>query len=285
MSPDDPAPRVRRIASLVLRSKRPDALAAFYRDAFDFVDDGSTDGESFRLSLGDTRLCIERAGPAAADCPASVPGWSPLFQHFAIRTVDIDAANARLSRIDGWSPISTAGPEQLPPNTGSVTAFKFRDPDGHPLELIAFPGRRDGPLFAGIDHTAISVADVERSVAFYEALGFVVAGRTLNQGPEQARLDGLDGSVVDIVALRTPSGDAPHLELLHYRGLFDRDAVASADPDDVVATSWIGIGLGVASNASDVVRARDPDGHRYQIGGSIGSPEPAVRASTNEEPV
>lgn len=28
---------------------------------------------------------------------------------------------------------------RLPESSGGVTAFKFRDPDGHPLELLAFP--------------------------------------------------------------------------------------------------------------------------------------------------
>jgi hypothetical protein len=53
-----------------------------------------------------------------------------------------------------------------------VTAFKFRDHDGHPLELLAFPeGRVPGPgrtangtgPFLGVDHTAIAVRDTARS--------------------------------------------------------------------------------------------------------------------------
>ncbi|ODR96565.1 hypothetical protein AUC70_14945 [Methyloceanibacter stevinii] len=45
------------------------------------------------------------------------------------------------SRLENLKPeVVTAGaPVLLPPNTGSVTAFKFRDPEGHPLELISFP--------------------------------------------------------------------------------------------------------------------------------------------------
>ena len=72
-------------------------------------------------------------------------------------------------------PITREGPQRLPPETGNVTAFKFRDPDGHPLELLHFPAgtgsvawQAPNPAspFLGIDHTALSVADVPASVAF-----------------------------------------------------------------------------------------------------------------------
>ena len=128
----------------------------------------------------------------------------------------------------GAMPISEGGPQHLPANTGGVTAFKFRDPDGHPLELIAFPPgvgdprwqrRPDARLTLGIDHFALVVSDVERSIAFYSAqLGFRVVSRTVNRGEEQNRLDGLAGVEVDVIALAPGSGaQTPHLELLGYR--------------------------------------------------------------------
>ena len=49
---------------------------------------------------------------------------------------------ARLSAHAGWTTISTDGPQLLPASSGGVTAYKFRDPEGHPLELIAFPPGR-----------------------------------------------------------------------------------------------------------------------------------------------
>ena len=67
-----------------------------------------------------------------------VAGWSPLFQHFAIVVADMAAAYAQLRAQPGWSAISIGGPQVLPPASGNVTAFKFRDPEGHPLELLAF---------------------------------------------------------------------------------------------------------------------------------------------------
>lgn len=226
-------------------------LAAFYRDAFDFV------GNPGSLGLGDTRLSIERTADGSASYPR-VPGWSPLFQHFAIRVADMDAAIARLDAVAGWQPISTHGPERLPPNTGSVTAFKFRDPEGHPLELLAFPDETSGPLFGRIDHSAISVADVERSIAFYERLGLAVAGRSLNTGIEQSRLDGIDDATVDVVAMRTPSGRAPHLELLGYRGSFDRGHRAV---DDEIATRLVF----ETDHDQTARRWRDPDGHLLEV--------------------
>ncbi len=202
-----------------------------------------------------------------------MPGWSPLFQHCAIRVADMAAAMARLDRVGGWRPISTDGPQTLPPNTGGVTAFKFRDPDGHPLELLAFPDRRDGPLFAGIDHSAISVADVGRSIAFYEALGLRVAGRSLNAGIEQSRLDAIDGATVDVVSLALPSGTPPHVELLGYRGAFDRAAWPPVAIDDVVSTALV-----FESGRSTAATLRDPDGHVLVVRRLIAARRPAGRA-------
>lgn len=242
-----------RLAAIVLRSRDPDRLAAFYRNAFDFV------GDARSLQLGGTCLSIERVADDTAPYPR-VPGWSPLFQHFAIRVADVDEAVARLGAVDGWLPISTHGPERLPPSTGSVTAFKFRDPEGHPLEFLAFPNDSAGPLFERIDHSAISVVDVDRSIAFYERLGLEVAGRSLNTGIEQSRLDAIDDAQVDVVTLRTRSGRAPHLELLGYRGSYER---GHASVGDGVATC-----LTFEANdepPSTERRSRDPDGHLIEV--------------------
>jgi Glyoxalase/Bleomycin resistance protein/Dioxygenase superfamily len=76
------------------------------------------------------------------------------------------------------SPISRYGPQRL---LSGIVAFKFRDPDL--LELIQFP-RPDLRTEGGIDHSAISVADAERSIAFYaERLGLSLQSRQVNRGP------------------------------------------------------------------------------------------------------
>lgn len=183
-----------------LNSRSPEALAVFFVQALGF-EQGAPGVCEVALRLGASR--IEIAGCQGAAYPAFVPGWSPLFQHFAITAPDMSAAMARLERTPSWTPISRDGPQRLPANTGCVTAFKFRDPDGHPLELLAFPDEAaDTP--PRIDHSAISVADTAIAVAFYQSLGLVVASRTLNRGPEQDRLDNLDAVEVEVTALKSP---------------------------------------------------------------------------------
>ncbi len=185
----------RRLARIVLNAADPGRLAGFYRGALGFTDEdlGAAGTGVVPLRLGDQRLDLA-ATPAGRTYPGDVPGFSPLFQHCAIIVADMAAAHARLSGHPGWRPISTAGPVRLPASSGGVTAFKFRDPEGHPLEFLAFPPdavpeawrrpeARDVCL--GLDHSAISVADTARSVAFYESLGLAVASRSLNTGPEQ----------------------------------------------------------------------------------------------------
>lgn len=185
-----------------------------------------------RLTLGDE--AIELVAPVGFERRPGLEqmdaGVSAIaFQHIAIVTRDMAAALARLRR---FSPnaISSDGAVRLPDDAGGVTAFKFRGPDRHPIELIVFPEgsgdpkwqqRQEGAPYGitlGIDHSAIAVGDVERSIAFYvEQLGFRVGSRHLNRGREQARLDGTPESEVEVVAL-TPSARAtPHLELLAYR--------------------------------------------------------------------
>lgn len=92
------------------------------------------------LRFGSVRLrLIPAAG--AAPCPVPAAANDPWFQHFAIAVGDMAAAYPTLLDL-GHTPISHGGPQLPPPNTGAVTAYKFRDPDGHPLELSYIrPGR------------------------------------------------------------------------------------------------------------------------------------------------
>jgi catechol 2,3-dioxygenase-like lactoylglutathione lyase family enzyme len=210
-----------------------DRAVEFYCDALGFELDivvaGDVSGTRRAvLTLGHEILeLIDGAeAPASANVPQDTSSSSLGFQHIAIVAVDMPAAHARLAR---YAPraISTRGPVLLPPSTGSVTAFKFRDPDGHPLELIHFPAGTGDPTWQrpraagstiGIDHSAIVVANADRSVAFYaDLLGLSVASRQVNRGPGQDALDGATGVVVDVVALTAAESATPHLELLGYR--------------------------------------------------------------------
>lgn len=267
-----------KLSRIVLNAVDPAALAQFYVEALGFAagpldEREAGEGEGVRLTLGPSRvdLVASRGRPYPGDVPGSsgVPGWSPLFQHFAIVVSDMGAATARLSGVPGWRAISTDGPERLPERSGGVSAFKFRDPEGHPLEFLAFPpgtgperwrvANPPDPCL-GIDHSAISVAETARSIAFYEALGLALGPRSLNTGPEQARLDAIADPEVEVTGLMCPGGEPPHLELLCYRGAFDR-AVDPLRPDDIAATRLVY----TAASGEDANEMVDPDGHRIEI--------------------
>ena len=261
--------RVERLDRIVLNSADADRLAAFFVQALGFERTGITP-DGIAIALGTSRIDLREVGPSAPAYPADVPGWNPLFQHCAIVVTDMTRAMQVLERAAGWHAITRGGPQRLPANAGGVTAFKFRDPEGHPLELLAFPDRSGsdaGSPFVRVDHSAISVADVERSVAFYADLGLAPSGRTLNVGPAQESLDDVDGACVDVVPLALPSGANPHVELLGYRGHDDRPRDV-ADVDSIAATRLVFARARDAASAQDEPGSRllrDPDGHLIVI--------------------
>lgn len=229
--------RALRISAIQLNVANLERAVAFYEAGLGFaVQKG--DATTATMSLGGERLDLVQAPSTAAPYPLWPAANDPWFQHFAIRVSDMPAAYARLTR-QQQTPISVGGPQQLPPNTGSVIAYKFRDPDGHPLELSFIPGRWPPPglpLFLTIDHTALVVADIETSLAFWVGqLGFRETARLLNQGQTQWRLDGLDGALVDIVVLEAADG-GPHVELLHYRNSTLIQPSRQFSPTDIAAT-------------------------------------------------
>ncbi len=218
-----------------------DRAEGFYRDAlgFETVGRGEMAGDGFAhlvglrdgraktltMRLGQEEVTFVRYNTAGKPYPADSRSPDRWFQHFAIVVSDMDKAYAKLQRV-GFTPISNAGPVTLPPANGFVKAFKFRDPDGHPLELLYFPPGQGRPvwaghgdrLFLGIDHSAIGVSNTERSEAFYEKLlGMSVAYEGLNHGPTQESLDGTFGAVVQITGLRPPAETGPGVEFLEYR--------------------------------------------------------------------
>jgi catechol 2,3-dioxygenase-like lactoylglutathione lyase family enzyme len=209
------------------------------------------------------------------------------FQHCAIVTNDMACAYQRVAR-NISAPISQDGPQRLPPSTGSVEAYKFRDPDGHPLELIRFPEGVGAPAWQcpsvgptlGIDHSALSVGDAECSLAFYARLGLVQSSRHLNTGPEQDRLDGLSEVAVDVIGLAPSAERTPHVELLCYHTPRGRSGAPSRRSHDIADSRLIFEVQDLASlvrtldaagaRVSSVVElapnsraalVRDPDGH------------------------
>jgi glycerol uptake facilitator-like aquaporin/catechol 2,3-dioxygenase-like lactoylglutathione lyase family enzyme len=179
-----------------------------------------------RLRLGEERIELaEYLAPSTGrPIPADSRSQDRWFQHIAIVVSDMDAAYRWLRR--HRVPHGSSGPQRLPdwnPNAGGIEAFYFKDPDGHVLEVIAFPTGKGDPrwqgraprLFLGIDHTAIVVADTEQSLTFYrDALGLVVVGASENHGIEQEHLNNVFGARLRITTLRASSG--PGIELLEY---------------------------------------------------------------------
>src|SRR5574341_169508 len=153
-----------------------------------------------RLRLGEEFIELtEYLAPKGRPIPVDSRSHDRWFQHIAIIVSDMDRAYAwlRQHRVEHASP----APQRLPdwnPNAGGIRAFYFKDPDGHPLEVLWFPPGKGDPkwhrpsdrLFLGIDHTAIVVGDTELSLGCYrDTLGLRVAGTSENYGPEQERLN------------------------------------------------------------------------------------------------
>lgn len=223
-------------------------------------------GQRLPLQLGPSVIYLDRFDVAGRPYPAETNAADLVFQHFALVTTDIDAAWAN-ALAAGASPISDGMPVTLPASAGGISAIKFRDPEGHPLEFLSFPRgasqKWQGEGLLGVDHTALSVSDVAASIAYYTAHGVVVKQRSLNQGPTQMTLDGLCDVVVDVVALQPVVGTS-HIELLGYRQPPGRSHVP-LQANDVAATRVI---WAAAGNAVD----RDPDGHLHQFRRSDRSP-------------
>src|SRR6185437_7964839 len=62
------------------------------------------------------------------------------LQNIAIIVSDMDKAYAWLSK--NKVEYASSGPQRLPDwnkNAAGIRAFYFKDPDGHPLEVLAFP--------------------------------------------------------------------------------------------------------------------------------------------------
>jgi catechol 2,3-dioxygenase-like lactoylglutathione lyase family enzyme len=263
-------PRLTAILAFRLVTREPQRLVAFYTGlGFAAVDAepipaaeiallGLHGGGSRRtLRLGDQRIDLDCFDNPGRPYPPDVTGADSRFQHLALITDDAAAAWSRACAL-GATAISVGGPVTLPPSSGGVTAIKFRDPEGHPLELLQFPrgSRCVGSGLLGIDHSAISVADLDVARAFFEALGLSTQGRTLNRGASQAALDGLVGAEVDVVPLM-PLIATPHLELLGYRTPSPRTAERLA-ANDVAATR-------IVWSADRHALLRDPDAHLHLL--------------------
>lgn len=261
-----------KISGFRLVTNDPARLAAFYR-AIGF-DVGEVTpipvaemkllglagaGSRTLMSLGGSRVDLESFDRPGRPYPGDATACDLVFQHLALVTNDAAAAWRRACAA-GATPISRERPVTLTKSAGGVTAIKFRDPDGHPLEFIQFPRGVNsdwkGTGVMGIDHSAISVSDVAVSRGFYTHCGLIQADTTINQGPTQDALDGLDGVRVDVVPMN-PNHEPPHIEMLGYRHPIG-NSLRPLACNDVAATR-------VVWRSDDNRLIRDPDGHLHQL--------------------
>jgi catechol 2,3-dioxygenase-like lactoylglutathione lyase family enzyme len=280
-----PAPLVQRLARFSLTTADAEQLAAFYENTFGChrLSTQYISGAAFEnlmgvkggalqitLSLGEQIVELLQFDQQGRPYPQNRSASDLIFQHLAIVVSDMAQAYRRLSAIEGWMAISCGGPQLLPESSGGVTAFKFRDPEGHPLEFLSFPKaamparwreRQNDELCLGIDHSAISVSDTARSVSFYESLGLQMSSQSSNHGEAQEKLDDLAGVRVEVTAFE-PKWPDPHLELLCYRANARIGELRSVNPDIAVTRLLFKAPTHLAPR--DVV---DPDGHHLVIGG------------------
>lgn len=251
------------------------------------------------LRLGSETIELDQyIGPAGKPIPVDSRSNDLWFQHFAIVVSDMDRAYQHVSRFPIQA-ISSA-PQTIPQwnkAAAGVRAYKFRDMDGHPLELLYLPPdkgpakwHRSDALFLGIDHTAIAVGDTERSFSFYrDLLKFDAVGASLNSGETQEQLDNAFGAVVRITGLRPRDAAGPGVEFLQYlTPPGGRPAPIDTGANDLVATRTVievedldalthglqGAGIRFISPRPIEVSGqpyrkqlmvRDPDGHIIQL--------------------
>jgi len=198
-----------------------------------------------RMKLGDEFLdLMDFVAPEGRPIPVDSRSNDRWFQHVAIIVRNMDEAYARLRKHKVRH--ASTGPQRLPDwnkNAGGIEAFYFKDPDGHALEILAFPHdkgaakwhRPTDRLFLGIDHTAIVVSDTERSLRFYrDGLGLKVAGESENHGIEQERLNNVFGARLRITGLTAGAG--PGIEFLDYLAPADgRPSPADTQSNDLIA--------------------------------------------------
>ncbi len=312
----DSGPVVQAVSAIGITVGDLDRSLEFYTGAlqFELTEQTEVAGESVerlsgvfgarcrvaRLRLGEEQIELTQfLAPEGRPTPADSRSNDRWFQHIAIVVSDMDKAyeHLRARRVRHAS----SGPQTLPawnPNAGGISAFYFKDPDGHALEIIHFPPGKGDPrwqtgaprLFLGIDHTAIVVADTDRSIAFYSgALGMRVAGASENYGTEQEHLNNVFGARLRITALRAPRG--PGVELLEYLAPTDgRDYPADAHANDLIhwhtmltgpdltaaaarltreRAAWVSPGViaDAQDNTSAAMQIKDPDGHAVIISG------------------
>ena len=156
---------------------------------------------------GQVRGAASSSSPPGAPYPAGTRACDAVFQHFAMPVADMGGGDRAAAAVRPGADQPAAAPQQLPQRSGGAVAFKFRDPDGHPLELIQLARtgqwRRDRPF-----RHRRGGCRAQHRVLPHRSSGLRVTARQTNTGAEQDALDGLEGVSVDVVALAPAQANA-----------------------------------------------------------------------------
>ena len=139
------------------------------------------------------------------------------FQRLGLRVTDLDAAIANTTARGGtvWSEPNV----HSLPNGGEIRIVFVSDPDGTAIEMVESDACR-------LSFVGVTCRDLERSVAFYRALGFRELARFAS-APETASHLRVDGNVSMVeVLMATPSRGEVQLMLVG----FDIPTVHAAAP-------------------------------------------------------
>ncbi|ARS90678.1 VOC family protein [Natrarchaeobaculum aegyptiacum] len=219
-----------RLAWLALEVKYLDRARSFYEETLELSPIADRDAELV-FGAGETDLVLRR--------PTDVPrGGLHTHYAFSIPGAEYD---------EWWDRLEDQGYELEEAQFGPARSLYLYDPDGNCVEL----GQQDvaGPGIDGIFEVVLEVEDLDRSEAFYAALGF----ETVDAGDDRTRVR-MNGPM----ALELWE---PHLGIADARGGVHVDlgfetseptAALEAVSDDVSQVDRVD---------DEQVVVRDPDGH------------------------
>ncbi|SNZ05867.1 Glyoxalase/Bleomycin resistance protein/Dioxygenase superfamily protein [Natronoarchaeum philippinense] len=220
------------LSHLALEAKHLAPVREFYEDTLD-LDVVDERDEEVTFAAGESRLVVRR--------PSGVPRGG-LHTHFAFSIPDAE--------YDDWWDRLAATHELEEHTFGSASSLYCYDPAGNCVELGQ--SEVEGPGIDGIFEVVLEVADLDRALEFYEALGFSVVD--LGTDRRRVRLSG----PVDLELWE------PQLGLADARGGVHVDLGFTASDVDAAVEA-------VADRACRVQRrgevgvVRDPDGHVVTI--------------------
>ncbi len=217
---------------LALEAKALDPMRAFYADELK-IDVVAESDRELSFAAGETTLVVRR--------PDGVPRGG-LHTHFAF-SIPADEYD------DWWDRL--AADRDLEEHTfGSSSSLYCYDPAGNCVEL----GQSDvaGPGIDGVFEVVLEVENLDRALAFYEALGFSVVDRGAQR--RRVRLSG----PMDLELWE------PHLGLADARGGVHVDLGFAASDVGAAIVAIRDRACRVERDGDDAV-VRDPDGHYLTI--------------------